>query len=456
MRAITQYLKGRGFGVVDDNFYTYIEQWERWYRGKVPAFHMYWQYNGKERIRRTRRTLGMAKKIPEDWANLELNEKAEIILGKKSADKRVHKVLERNNFRVRANQLLEISYAMGTGAFVEYLDGGDVKIDYIRAGMIYPLTWNNGEITECAFASERTIQKARQVYLNIHRLEQGQYVVENHLFERQGSSLREIGLPEGVQPQVHTGSDLPLFQIVKPNICNNIDPDCPMGVSVYANAIDQLEGLDLVYDSYCNEFALGKKRIIVPLTMAQIAMEQDGAKTPVFDANDTEFYAVPGGGDHGAKIEEINMELRHEAHEAGIKTALNLLASKCGLGNDCYNFEHGGLKTATEVVSEKSELFQNLRKHELLLERALADMARAVAALLGLSTDFEVTVSFDDSIITDAQADKQQFLQEIRDGVRQKWEYRVKFFGETEEEAKRMAEPEAGDNETMGFGGVGC
>ena len=97
-------------------------------------------------------------------------------------------------------------------------------------------------------------------------------------------------------------------------------------------------------------------------------------------------------------------------------------------------------------------MYQNLKKHELVLEKALADMTRAIAFLRGMKTDFEVSVNFDDSIIEDTAALKQQFLQEIRDGVRQKWEYRAKFFGEDEKAAKSMIEQAPDDEETM-FGG---
>lgn len=452
MQAITQYLSQQGYSVVNDDFYnSYIGLWFRWYKGKVASFHAYTQYNGKKKIRRERKTLGMAKRIPEDWANLGLNEKVQIVIDDKGIHEKVQEVLEENNFRVRANQLLELAYALGTGAFVEYKDGDKVDIDYIRAGMIYPLRWDNGRIIDCAFASEKVEGKAKLVYLNIHEKSPAGYVIKNKMFIRNGDTLTPTELPKGVAEEIQTKSDVPLFQIVRPNIVNNIDPDCPMGISIYANAIDQLEGLDLVYDSYCNEFRLGKKRIMVPVTMAKMMMEEDGSAKPLFDDNDTEFYAFEAAQDAAGKIQEINMELRHEAHEAAIKTALNLLASKCGLGNDRYNFERGNLKTATEVVSEKSELFQNLKKHELILESVLIDMVRAIALLLGLRTDFSVTVNFDDSIIEDVSAEKQQFAQEIRDGIRQKWEYRRKFFGEDEATAKKMVQEQPTNDEVMGF-----
>lgn len=452
MRAITQYLSGKGYDCVQDDFYHEIDLWQKWYRGKVPAIHNYWQYNGKRKLRRARKSLGMAKTVAEDWANLALNEKVGITVGRKNAEKRIWEVLNANQFRVRGNQLLEQAFALGTGAFVERKEGDQIKIDYIRAGMIYPLAWDNLRITQCAFASERTTQRENQVYLNIHRLERGFYVIENHLFRRNGSALTEIDLPDGVEAEVRTGSATPRFQIIKPNIVNNRAPDCPLGISIYANALDQLEGADLVYDSYLNEFRLGKKRITVPLTMAQMVLEEDGSTQPVFDDNDTEFFAIPFAEKGENKIQEHNMELRYQAHEAGVQTSLNMISFKCGMGKDRYNFQDGQVKTATEVVSEKSDLFQNLKKHELLLEDTLIGLTHAVAELLGLAGDMEVTINFDDSIIEDTGAEKAQFLQEVRDGIRQKWEYRVRFLGENEAKAKAMVAQE--EREPL-FGGDG-
>ncbi|HBF64465.1 MAG TPA: hypothetical protein DDW34_00355, partial [Clostridium sp.] len=210
--------------------------------------------------------------------------------------------------------------------------------------------------------------------------------------------------------------------------------------------------VDLVYDSYLNEFPLGKKRIIVPNTMARMMIEDSGTVSPLFDDNDTEFYSLGIEGEENQKIQEINMEIRADAHEKAISRALSLLSDKCGLGEDRYKFENSGLKTATEVVSEKSELYQNLRKHELILEGALIHLVKAIATMLGYRNEIQVTINFDDSIIEDTAAEKQQFLQEIRDGIRQRWEYRVRFFGETEEEAKVNVTDSQSNNMLMGFG----
>lgn len=438
MQGIIQYLKREGYEVPSTSFYSYIKQWQQWYQGKT-AFHTYRTYNGANHITKQRKTLAMAKRIPEDWANLILNEKVEIVTGDDSTQAAVDKALSDNNFRVRGNQLVELAFALGTGAFVEMLDkDGEVVIDYIRASMIFPLSYHNGEIKECAFASERRKGDKVYIYLNMHILDDAgrYYVLRNVYFERRGDHLTEVPLPDDLAEEVTTGSDVPLFQIVKPNIVNNVDLDNPLGISVYANGLDQLEGVDLAYDSYCNEFRLGKKRIIIPVKMARVTMDEDGTTKPIFDYNDTEFYAITGG-DESMGIKEINMDIRSDAHEAGIKTMLNVLSKTCGLGDDYYDYNSGGVKTAKEVISEKSELFQNLKKHELVADAALKGMVRAICAIKGLQIDpADIKVNFDDSIIEDTGAEKERFLQEIRDGVRKKWEYRVKFFGESEEDAK--------------------
>lgn len=458
MQAITQYLLKNGYTTVEDAYYSRISYWQKWYKGKVAAFHTYTQYNGKHKVKRTRKSLGMAKKFCEDWASLLLNEKVEINISDEIASKAIHDILERNRFRVRSNQLVELAFALGTGAFVEYMDGEDVIIDYVRAGMIYPLSWDNGDITDCAFASERKIGKERFIYLNIHeRNESGLYVIKNLMFRVNGGgegSITQAELPDGVLPEVNTNSEIPRFQIITPNIVNNADLDSPMGISVYANATDPLENIDTVFDAYNNEFNLGKKRIMVPITMARTMMEADGVTTPVFDDNDVEFYAYNvGERAEGQKIDEMNGTLRYEAFEAGLATAINLGAYKCGFGENKYRFKDGGVKTATEVVSEDSDLFRNLRKHELMLENALDALVRAISDMLGIKTAFDIDINFDDSIIEDANAERLRFMQEIRDGIRQKWEYRVKYLGETEEQARRMIAE--GDSDELFDGGLG-
>lgn len=48
-----------------------------------------------------------------------------------------------------------------------------------------------------------------------------------------------------------------------------------------------------------------------------------------------------------------------------------------------------------------------------------------------------MTIQFEDSYIIDKESERERDRQDVRDGFMQKWEYRMKWFGEDEETAKR-------------------
>ena len=452
MNEIREWLVENKYNTATDETYSHILEWLEWYQNDVEKFHKYKVFNGVVTKEEERYKLGMAKKVCEDWANLLLNEKVAIKAG--NYEKRLKEVLDNNNFLVRANQLIEMAFALGTGAIVEYLDGEEVMIDYIRADMIYPLSWDNGDITECAFGSVRVIGGKEVLYLQIHRLgdaEQGEnpelYYIENKYIDREEAV--ELSVPEGVLPLVSTGYDRPLFQIITPNICNNIDLDSPLGVSVFANAIDQLKGCDLVYDSYMNEFVLGRKRILVPISFAKMQMEKDGVAAPAFDASDTVYYQMPGDRDSNLKLTEVDMSIRANEHELAVQRSLDVLALKTGLGTGRYQFDSSGVKTATEVISDKSDLYQNRQKNAIIVNAALIDMVEAIA-FLDAEKEVEVSIDFDDSIIEDTNTTIDKNIKLVQGGLRSKLTAIMEINKCDKTEAEKELERIAGDNQITG------
>ena len=448
--VIRQYLESQQYNTVPDETYSHIDEWLEWYQNDVKKFHHYKVYNGAVTTEQERFRLGMAKTICEDWANLLLNEKVSIKAGDYST--RLEEVLASNKFRVNGNRLIELAFALGTGAFVEYMGGDDeIIIDYIRADMIYPLSWDNGEITECAFGSTRVVDGKERVYLQIHRFgnpEEGDtadsYYLENKYLDAE--SGKEIEPPEDIIPLINTGSRIPLFQILTPNIYNNIDMDSPLGVSVFSNAISQLKGCDVVYDSYINEFILGRKRILVPIAMAKIQMEKEGIRQPTFDSKETVYYMMPGDRESDMKLTEVDMSIRAQEHELGIQRSIDLLSFKCGMGTGRYRFENGGVKTATEVISDKSDLYQNRQKHNLLVNDAIQSVVRAVS-FLDTGTVVEATIDFDDSIIEDSNATIDKNIKLVNGGLRSKLSAIMEINKCDEKEAQKELGRIAGDNQ---------
>lgn len=454
---IFEKLKERGFTTVPDSFYTNIAAWKSWYDGEVKNFHQYKVYNGQEHVKRHRYTMGMAKKVSEDWANLLMNEKVQITLEGKKEQDFFDAVCSDNNFRVKSSEMQEMKAALGTVAYVPRIVGASVnavtgklegkaegiKLDYCTAEHIFPLSWENGKVIECAFSTSKVVGKDEYLYLQIHRLDENrEYVIENVLFKDQNGQLSEVDNSsvegfENVPPVVNTGSKDRQFVIDRMNIANNVDVSLPMGISVFANAIDNLKGVDVAYDSYINEFVLGKKRIMVK---PEATKGIDGE--PVFDPNDTVYYVLPEDSQNGSMIEQVDMTLRTEEHNAGLQDMLNVLSSKCGFGENHYKFDRGNISTATQVISENSSMFRTIKKHEIILEDVLIELCRIILRLgntymgAGLNEDVEISVDFDDSIIEDKQADFSRDMQLLNAGIMNDWEFRAKWMNEDEATAK--------------------
>lgn len=455
---VIQQLRSMGYDTVPETFYKYINEWRSWYDGNVRSFHNYKVFNGQKKVNCRRYSLNMANKVSSDWANLLMNEKVAITLEGEREQQFIDSVFDNNNFRVKCNEMQELKCALGTCAYVPsvynvsmdvetgeiYGNGAKIKIEYVTAENIIPLSWDASGVTECAFACNKTINNEKYVYLQIHKLNaQNNYDIENHVYMNTNGEFSEVELSslpefERVAPVVHTNSSMKQFVIDKPNLANNVDVSLPMGVPVFANAIDALKGVDVAYDSFVNEFVLGKKRII---TQPE-AMKNYDTQEPYFDVNDLTFYVVPNGANEGAIINEVDMHLRTAEHSTGIQYMLSALSSKCGFGENYFKFDGGGVATATQVVSENSALFRSCKKHEIVLESVLKELCRIIMHLgnmymgAGLNEDVEMSIDFDDSIIEDKETEFNRDARMVQMGVMNLYEFRMKYMNEDENTAK--------------------
>lgn len=77
-----------------------------------------------------------------------------------------------------------------------------------------------------------------------------------------------------------------------------------------------------------------------------------------------------------------------------------------------------------------------------------------IATLYGLAPEGKYDLQFvwDDSLVVDSEVERQRDLDEISAGIRNKWEYRVKWYGEDEATAKAMVVKEQNPDQIMGFG----
>ena len=150
------------------------------------------------------------------------------------------------------------------------------------------------------------------------------------------------------------------------------------------------------------------------------------------------------------KLTEVDMSIRSEEHEQGLNKALDLMSLKCGMGTGRYKFEKGGVKTATEVISDKDDLYQNLQKHKIPVSAALIGMVKALYFLETGADTLEVTVDLDDSIIEDTNTTVDRNIRLVTGGLRSKLTAIMEINKCTEAEAKKELERIAEESQITG------
>ncbi len=447
-----------GYETIPEEFYSQVAVWKSWYMGRVRDFHRYKRFNGSKWVECERASMGMAKKVCEDWANLLMNEKVKIVAEGKAEQDFLDRIFTENNFWVKISEMQELKCAFGTTAYIpritgQTLDemgnispgaGAGIAIDYVTIEHIFPLTWQNGYISECAFDSQFFVDGHNYLYLQIHHKDaDGLYVIENKVYQYDHEYLTDVDLAdvrgfENIPPIVYTGSDKRQFVIDRPNVVNNYDYLLPVGVAVFANAIDVLRGVDCAYDCYVNEFENGPMFLLVKMA----ATSWDTGK-PTVSSEDRRFYLLPEDASGDSPVQAVAPELRSSQLNIGLQDQLNILASKCGFGEAYYKFDAPDMTTATQVISENSTLFRSIKKHEVILEQVLTELCRIILRMgnigMGenLNDEVRIKIDFDDSIIEDKNSEFTRDVQLLSSGIMCDWEFRAKWMSESDDEAKK-------------------
>lgn len=356
----------------------------------------------------------------------------------------VKKVLKQNNFQVKMRESIEQAAALGGEALKVWYeekhdsegnvipDSGKVKIGYCMADQFVPTAWDNAEIAEGVFISR--IAKGAYYYTRLewHKWDGLTYVISNELYRADRKSTAgedqdilgfryplETIYPFLDEEAALKGLEASLFSYFRTPTANNLDDNSPLGVSIYANAMETLHALDICFDSFVREFRLGKKRIIVPARMIRTVIDPvSGESVRYFDASDETYEALSTDDPDSLKIQDNSVSLRVDEHVSAMNAFLNILCLQTGLSAGTFSFDaKGGLKTATEVVSENSKTYKTVKNFQDQITPAIERLVRniiAVACLYDVQYDgesiqkwadrgFEVSVTMDDGITQDRQ-----------------------------------------------------
>lgn len=449
--------------IIEDEGYTlsasmqgHISEWRSWYIGSGDFYKVSCaDISGRKRTR-DRASLHPARKVCREMASLILTEDTEVSVKGPKANGWLQGYLDRSNFWPSGQAVVEQAFSLGTAAWALWFDirdegAADVRLRRYDARMIFPLTYDDLGVSACAFVTRITVagKPAEQLQIMAMDGDTGTYHIKTWLI-RDGSAIDAE--TEGVVPDFDTESPRKPFGIFRPGIENVYDDLSPYGASIFADAIGPIKAVDTVFDAMVQEVSLKEVRLFLDEALLDMR-GTDGRELPIADADRQAYRKVAGKRADGDLIETVSPDIRADQLKTMLDAALAELGDACGFGTDYFTLDKpGGAITAKEVVASGSVLMRTVKKHENVIRGAIQDVVSALldAARIHLGEEIEedfgaVSVSFDDSIITDTQTEKALMLSEIAAGVVPKWMYLERFYGMSEEEARAEVGAEAAD-----------
>ena len=338
-----------------------------------------------------------------------------------------------------------------------YVVNDTIAIDCVQATDFLPLAFDSkGKITACDFVEHK--KQGSHFYHRIerHEYKDGKNTVTNKAYR--SSSINDKGtevalaeVPEWAElkPVQEIGNTKqPLFAYFRIPLGNTIDPSSPLGVSTYSRSVNLIEDADKQYQRFLWEYEGGE----LAIDASEEAFKKDKSGKPILPEGKERLFR-PNLLDETAKGSELFKTFSPTLRDVSLLNGLNAILQKIefnsGLAYGTLSDPQNVDKTATEIITSKQRSYSTVTDIQMALQTSIEDLVYAMdvyATLYGLAPngEYEVNCVWDDSIVVDAEAERTRDMNEVRMGLMQKWEFRVKWYGEDEETAKKViAEQEA-------------
>lgn len=250
-----------------------------------------------------------------------------------------------------------------------------------------------------------------------------------------------------------------LFGYLKMPFNNTIDYSSPEGVSVFANAIEELKGLDIAWSRKASEVADSQHMTFID---EAVLKKQDGSrlvKLPRF------VRGLRKGVDSNSTIDEHVATLLTDQRIADLNSILAMISTKCGFSQGQFILDRkSGRLTATQIESDDSETVETITDIRKCLQTAIKDLIYALdkyCDLVYALPDGYVNILDDDigdedvfyfkDLLATFEQDRQRAYQLMNQGIYSKRKYLMEYEGFSSEEVDEMMQEIDSEKATGGL-----
>lgn len=343
--------------------------------------------------------------------------------------------------------MIEQACAMGGIIVKPYLSNGRIYADTVLPESFFAVDFSEDTVTSAVFPEQLVIGKYCYTRLEYHRFdsEKRLYTVKNRCYRSsdrnslgslcsfsevpQWSNMKEVTVLENVEK--------PLFSYFKMPSANTVDPESPLGISVFENAVDLIHQADEQWERIMWEFESSERAI--DATEDIFRFNQNGkpilpkGRERMFRTYDIQATEKPF-------IETFSPEIRDISLFNGLNRILQRIEFNCGLAYGTLSDPQTVEKTAEEVRTSKQRSYTQVSAIQRNLEFTLENLLYTYnyyAKYFRLSkSDAVLTCTWGDSVLEDTDKEFQRRLQMVNAGLLPKEKFISWYFHCDESQAK--------------------
>ncbi len=439
-------------GIMDNR----ISLWLQMYKDESPWI------GGKEHIS----SMNLASAIAGEFARLILTEFEFKLEGSARADFLNDQF---KNYLKNFDNIVEMWGAMGGIAIKPYVSGEDpvtgrpdrIQLDFIQANRFYPTAFNsNKEITGAVFIDSKRVGDYLYTRLEHHELKGDHYTVINKAYKSERLNtmtteddqisvehpfMQEVPLDTieewaGLEPVTEMdGIERPFFLYVKVPRANNIDPQSPLGTSVYSRAVDKIKEADKQYSRILWEYEAKEAAI----DAADDIFDIDKSGKPILPSGKERLFRTYDmeSKTNAAFLQAYSPEIRDTSMFKGLNGILRQIEFLCGLAYGTISDPGEVDKTATEVKASKQRSYTTVCNMQKAWDEGiegLIEIMNTLCDLYGIVPPGEIQklCSWGDGVLEDTEVEFQRRWSMVLAGKLKIEKFYAWYFGCTEEEAK--------------------
>ncbi len=334
----------------------------------------------------------------------------------------------------------------------------DIEFDFIQADCFFPLAFDAaGKITEAAFLQTKTEKDTIYRRLEYHKWKGSSVQIINKAYKSTNNSNQGdmSGLDLGQEvplSEVNEWKDLqdsttiknvkkPLFAYFKMPEANTVDTTSPLGVSGFSRAVNLIKDADMQYSRLLWEYEGGELAIDIDRDALGFMEDGSGGYHSVMNNLQSRLYRKIDISQTGDTYQPYAPSLRDSNYINGLNTILMRIEDVTGLSRGTLSDAAAEARTATELKILKQRSYQTNADIQQAIEDTLRDVIYIMNVYCDLyeitpDGDYDVNFEWDDSIITDVDAELGKRITLMQNGISSKIETRMWYFGETERQAQ--------------------